>query len=88
MLLDSFMHRGKLGKTMIAYTPVARPLPRGLVSPKLVFMILALLFAILVGWTARSLSAMKPVPVVPCRTCAEKCSCPRLTGTIRCGCPQ
>ena len=51
-----------------------------------VTILLALLFAILFGWSARSIVTMQPVPVVPCKHCAEKCPCPRMAGAIRCGC--
>lgn len=74
---------------MIAYRPT-RPLSRSLrLSYRTAgIILLALFFAFLFGWTAKSLMSIQPVPVVPCRTCAEKCPCPRLTGTLRCGCPQ
>jgi len=28
------------------------------------------------------------VPLNPCATCGQSCGCPRLSGSIRCGCPQ
>ncbi len=54
----------------------------------MVTILLALLFALLFGWAARSIVTMQPVPLVPCKRCAEKCPCPRMAGTIRCGCPE
>lgn len=71
--------------------PVPVPVPaRGLkASPRiLVVALLTILFGILFAWTVTTLLSIQPVPVplVPCRTCAEKCPCPRLSGTIRCGC--
>lgn len=52
--------------------------------------LLMILFGIILGWVAHSFLSLKPisVPLVPCKTCAEKCPCPRLAGTIRCGCAQ
>lgn len=62
----------------------AAPVPWKLV----VTIILALLFALLFGWSARSIVGIQPVPLVPCKRCAEKCPCPRLSGAIRCACPE
>lgn len=28
------------------------------------------------------------VPLNPCKTCGSACGCPRMSGSIRCGCPQ
>jgi hypothetical protein len=28
------------------------------------------------------------VPLNPCKTCGSACGCPRLSGSIRCGCAQ
>lgn len=51
-------------------------------------LVLLVLFSVILGWAAHSLFSLQPVPVplVPCKTCAEKCPCPRLSGAIRCGC--
>lgn len=69
---------------------VAAPAP---VTPKPSFMLAALLlvlFGIILGWAVTSLLSVQPVPVplVPCKTCAEKCPCPRMSGAIRCGCAE
>jgi hypothetical protein len=66
--------------------PQALPPRESLVLPVL----LMLLFGIILGWAAHSILSLQPVPVplVPCKTCAEKCPCPRLAGAVRCGCAQ
>jgi hypothetical protein len=28
------------------------------------------------------------VPLNPCKTCGSACGCPRMSGSIRCGCAQ
>lgn len=70
-------------------TIIAVPAPGPKASPRLlVAALLTILFLTLFAWTVTSLLSIQPVPLVPCRTCAEKCPCPRLSGTIRCGCAQ
>lgn len=34
------------------------------------------------------LTRQATVPLNPCSTCAQSCACPRLSGSIRCGCPK
>lgn len=72
---------------MNAITVHAPMPPRGsLVLPAL----LLILFGILLGWAVTTFLSVQPVsvPLVPCKTCAEKCPCPRLAGTVRCGCAE
>lgn len=64
------------------------PPSQGIPGRTVAFLFLALLFAILLGWTARMVLSIEPVPIVPCRSCGQKCSCPKLSGAIRCGCPE
>ena len=56
-------------------------------SRTLAMAFLVLLFSFLLGWATLSILLVDPVPVVPCRSCA-KCSCPKLSGSLRCGCPR
>lgn len=64
-------------------------------SPQATFRILILitaLFILLLGYAASYVNVKsvqpQPVPLNPCRTCASGCPCPRMAGTVRCGCPQ
>jgi hypothetical protein len=68
---------------------IARPIPAAPYPWRLILTILlSLLFALLLGWSAKSIVSLQPVTLVPCKRCAAQCPCPRLSGTIRCGCPE
>lgn len=64
----------------------AADLPYGL----LVKIALAVFFMLLLGWATKSIMSIQPqpVPLVPCKRCASQCPCPRMSGAIRCGCPD
>lgn len=70
--------------------PAFAPAPAPAAPKRLLTMILMILLGIFFGWAANSLLSLKPVgvPLVPCKTCAEKCPCPRMSGAIRCGCAE
>lgn len=62
-------------------------------SPDKLFKILLLLSAIFflaLGFTLLRLGNVAPVgvPLKPCKQCTTECPCPRLSGAVRCACPQ
>lgn len=53
------------------------------------FLITAFLFAMLGGMAyLASTRQVSQVPLKPCRQCTMGCPCPRLSGAVRCGCPD
>lgn len=55
----------------------------------LVLLTIALLaFGLGAIFTSLVLKGSSGVPLNPCKTCGSACGCPRLSGSIRCGCPQ
>lgn len=51
--------------------------------------LLAVIFMLLVGWSTWLASRpQETVPLNPCRQCANQCPCPRMNGSVRCGCPN
>jgi hypothetical protein len=55
-----------------------------------ILILITLLFILLLGYAASYVKSVQPqpVPLNPCRTCSNGCPCPRMAGTVRCGCPQ
>lgn len=55
----------------------------------LIMIFVALLaFALGAIFTSLLANPSPGVPLNPCKTCGSTCGCPRLSGSIRCGCPQ
>ena len=54
-----------------------------------ILLLLSALFFLALGFTLFKLGNVAPVgvPLKPCKQCPE-CVCPRLSGTVRCACPQ
>lgn len=67
-------------------------LARGTLKPVLMALIFltAAFFFMIVGGAVVVLSRLPAaeVPLKPCRQCSAGCPCPRLSGSVRCGCPQ
>lgn len=56
---------------------------------QILIMLVVALLAFALGTIFSSLLMSRPaVPLNPCKTCGQSCGCPRLSGSIRCGCPQ
>ncbi len=54
-----------------------------------VLVILTLAFFALLSYATNPASrTAQEVPLKPCKQCTAGCPCPRLSGSIRCGCPQ
>jgi hypothetical protein len=61
------------------------------ISPHTLFkmlLVMTILFFALLGFTAFYAMKATPVPLNPCLRCGSGCPCPRMAGTVRCGCPQ
>jgi len=55
----------------------------------LVLLTIALLaFGLGVIFSSLLMRGASGVPLNPCKTCGSACGCPRMSGSIRCGCPQ
>ncbi len=54
-----------------------------------ILVIMTLAFFMLL-WYATFLTprSVQEVPLKPCKQCTAGCPCPRLSGSIRCGCAQ
>lgn len=54
-----------------------------------IIILLAALFFLLLGYTSYVINrGVQEVPLKPCKRCTTGCPCPRLSGSIRCGCPD
>jgi hypothetical protein len=54
-----------------------------------ILMILTLAFFALLGYATNITHRnVQEVPLKPCKQCTPGCPCPRLSGSIRCGCAQ
>jgi hypothetical protein len=63
-------------------------------SPNKAFLVVLVLLSVfffgILGVTSYLISTRQiaEVPLKPCRRCTAGCPCPRLSGSIRCGCPD
>lgn len=56
---------------------------------KIMVMLAVALLAFALGTAVTAVIMHRPgVTLNPCRTCGQGCGCPRLSGSIRCNCPQ